>query len=107
MTDKIVLFTTVATIEEAERLARTLLDRRLAACVNLLPAVQSIYRWEGKIESASEILLVIKSRRALFEGIRDVVQSLHSYAVPELIAVPVVDGYAPYLNWIDQETEVQ
>jgi periplasmic divalent cation tolerance protein len=105
MTDKIVLFTTVSSPEEADRLARALVERRLAACVNIMPRVQSVYRWQGKVEDSSEILLVIKSRRPLFAALCEAVRALHSYEVPELIALPVVEGYAPYLDWIDQETE--
>lgn len=105
MTDKIVLFTTVSSPEEADRLARTLVERRLAACVNILPQVRSVYRWQGKVEDSSEILLVIKSRRALFAALSEAVRALHSYEIPELIALPVVDGYPPYLDWIEQETE--
>lgn len=105
MTDKIVLFTTVSSPEEADRLARTLVERRLAACVNILPQVRSVYRWQGKVEDSPEILLMIKSRRPLFAALAEAVRALHSYEVPELIALPVVDGSAPYLNWIDQETE--
>jgi periplasmic divalent cation tolerance protein len=105
MTDKIVLFTTVSSPEEADCLARTLVERRLAACVSILPQARSVYRWQGKVEDSPEILLIIKSRRPLFEALCEAVRSLHSYDVPELIALPVVEGYAPYLDWIDHETE--
>jgi len=105
MTDKIVLFTTVSSPEEADRLARALVDRRLAACVNILPQARSVYRWQGAVEESNELLLLIKSRRSLFEALREAVRALHPYDIPELIALPVVDGYAPYLDWIDHETE--
>ncbi len=81
------------------------MERRLAACVSILPQVRSVYRWQGKVEDSPEILLLIKSRRALFPALEEAVRALHSYEVPELIALPVVEGLAPYLNWIDQETE--
>jgi periplasmic divalent cation tolerance protein len=106
MTDKIVLFTTVASPEEADRLARALVDRRLAACVTILPQARSVYRWQGRVEESTELLLLIKSRRPLFAALSEAVRALHSYEIPELIALPVVDGNPPYLDWIDHETEV-
>jgi periplasmic divalent cation tolerance protein len=100
MTDKIVILCTCATEEEADRLARTVIDARLAACVNVLPRVRSIYRWKGAIESADECLLIIKSSRPLFDSLRTALEASHSYEVPEVIALPVVEGSANYLNWI-------
>jgi len=100
MTDKIVLLSTCATREEAEKLARLLLDARLAACVNVIPGVRSYYRWKGAIESADECLLVVKSSRDLIGSIGAVLEKEHSYEVPELLALPVVEGAANYLNWL-------
>jgi periplasmic divalent cation tolerance protein len=100
MTDKIVVLITCATPEEAERLARVLLDQRLAACVNVIPLIRSYYRWKGAIESADECLLVVKSSRELFGLIGTVLEKEHSYEVPELLALPVVEGAANYLNWL-------
>lgn len=100
----VVVFVTVGKREEAERVAEALVDERLAACCTLLPAVRSIYRWEGKVCRDEETLLIIKSRRALFEPLRARVKELHSYAVPEIIALPIVAGHAPYLDWIRAET---
>jgi periplasmic divalent cation tolerance protein len=100
MTDKIVVLSTCATQEEAEKLARALLDARLAACVNVIPRIRSYYRWKGAIESADECLLVVKSSRELIGAIGAVLEKEHSYEVPELLALPVVEGSANYLNWL-------
>ncbi len=104
MTDKIVVLTTCGSAEEAEKVARGLVDARLAACVNIVPGLRSIYRWKGAVEEAGEWLVVIKSRRDLLLGIREALTRLHSYELPECIAVPVVDGSEAYLAWIDSET---
>jgi periplasmic divalent cation tolerance protein len=103
MTDKIVVFNTCASADEAERLARRLVDERLAACVNVISPVRSFYRWKGNVEDSAEWLLVIKTSRALFALLRAVLESAHSYDLPEVIAIPVVDGSLNYLSWIDQE----
>ncbi|HTS48977.1 MAG TPA: divalent-cation tolerance protein CutA [Bryobacteraceae bacterium] len=107
MTDKIVVFNTCGSAEEGERIARALISKRLAACVNLLPAVRSIYRWKGAVEDAQETLLVIKSSRALFEELRAEIEKLHSYEVAEVIAVPIVDGSEAYLEWLGRELAVR
>ena len=103
MTDKIVVFSTAASADEAERIARALVNERLAACVNVIPAIRSIYRWHGKIEDSEEVLLIIKSSRERFDALRVSLEKLHSYEVPEVIAVPVVDGARNYLHWMDGE----
>jgi periplasmic divalent cation tolerance protein len=103
MTDKIVVFSTCDSEEQAGRIAHALLDQRLAACVNILPKVRSIYRWKGRIEDASEWMLIIKSRRDLMEQLRTAIAKIHTYEVPELLAVPVVDGSDAYLAWLDRE----
>ena len=100
MTDIIVILSTCATQEEAEKLARVLLDERLAACVNVIPHIRSYYRWKGAIESADECLLVVKSSRELFRSIGAVLEKEHSYEVPELLALPVVEGATNYQNWL-------
>ncbi len=82
------------------RIARTLVERRLAACVNLIPGVRSVYRWEGAIEEAVESLLVIKTDRDRLEALRAGVVEVHPYDVPEVIALPVVAGHEPYLAWV-------
>jgi periplasmic divalent cation tolerance protein len=103
MTDKVVVLTTCASPEQADRLARHLIEHRLAACVNILPAARSVYRWKDQIEEAAELVLVIKSRRDVFEKIREAIAHLHTYEVPEVIALPVVDGSEAYLSWLDRE----
>jgi periplasmic divalent cation tolerance protein len=100
MTDKIVVLSTCASPEEAEKIARALVEKKLAACVNILPAVRSIYRWKNAIEDEQETLLLIKSSRALFNELRSEIERLHSYEVPEAIAIPIVDGLDRYLEWM-------
>jgi periplasmic divalent cation tolerance protein len=100
MTDKILVLNTCSSEDEAERLARLLVDRRLAACVNIVPRIRSVYRWNGAVESAEEWLLLIKSSRPQFAQLRAAVEGAHSYQVPELLALPVVDGAAAYLEWM-------
>lgn len=103
MTDKIIVFSTCASTEEAERIARAVVTKRLAACVNVIPGVKSVYRWKGEVEDAEETLLVIKSSRALFEELRAEIEKLHSYEVAEVIAMPIVDGSEAYLGWLSRE----
>ncbi len=103
MTDKIVVFSACGSEEQAGRIARALVEQRLAACVNIVPGARSIYRWKGQIEDAVEWLLVIKSRRGLMDQLRVTIGSIHSYEVPELLAVPVVDGSESYMAWLDRE----
>ena len=101
MTDKIVVLSTCASEEEADRLARLLVERRLAACVNIVRGMRSVYRWKGEIESAEECLLIIKSSRANFEGLRTALEAAHSYELPETLALSVVEGSPTYLAWLD------
>ena len=103
MTDKIVVLTNCGSAEEAAKIARALVEKKLAACVNVMPACRSFYRWKGVIEDQQESLLVIKSSRALFNDLRVEIEKLHSYEVPEVIAVPIVDGSEGYLEWLDRE----
>jgi periplasmic divalent cation tolerance protein len=107
MTDKIVVLSTCTSAEEGERIARSLVEKRLAACVNLVPGVRSIYRWKGAIEDSPEALLVIKSSRALFEELRAEIEKLHSYEMPEVIAMQIVDGAEAYLDWMSQALVVR
>jgi len=104
MTEAIVVLVTAPTAERAAELARAVVEERLAACGNVLPGVRSIYRWEGKVQDDAEALLVLKTTRARFEPLRERILALHPYAVPEVIALPVVAGSAPYLAWIEAET---
>ena len=103
MTDKIVVFSTCESREEAERLAEAVLEKRLAACVNILAGVQSVYHWQGQLERSEEHLLMIKSSRKCFDQLRAVLSTVHSYEVPEVIAVGIVDGAESYLAWMDRE----
>src|SRR5579863_2437271 len=103
MTDKIVVLNTCGSVEEAERLARSLIDRRLAACVNVISPIRSFYRWKGAVADASEWLLVIKTSRPLFAELRTALESTHSYELPEILALPVMEGSANYLSWMDGE----
>jgi len=103
MTDKIVVLNTCASAEEAEKIAQRLVEVRLAACVTVLPGARSYYRWQGAIENADEWVLLIKTSRESFDSLRVELEKLHSYDVPEIIALPIVDGAANYLNWLDTE----
>ena len=103
MTDKIVVLTTCDSKKRADKLARHLVKQRVAACVNVMPKARSIYRWKEKVEEAFEWMLIIKSRRDLFDALRTEIQNQHSYEVPELIAFPIVDGSEAYLAWFDAQ----
>ena len=98
--DAIVVFMTAANGEEAARLADMLVGAHLAACVQILPEMESVYRWQGKIERQSEILLLAKTTSDKFEELEREVRALHSYETPEIIAVPVTQGSIPYLEWL-------
>jgi periplasmic divalent cation tolerance protein len=100
MTDKRVVLTTCGSPEEARRIAHELVERRLAACVNIVPQIESVYRWKGEVESATEWLLLIKTTAGAFELLRDAIVKLHSYAVPECIEIAIEDGSPAYLEWI-------
>src|SRR5438105_1721487 len=103
MTEFIVVFLTAGSSTEGERLARAVVEERLAACVNRIPHIQSLYRWEGKIERTEEELLIIKTRKELFSALEKKVRELHSYSVPEIIALPLVEGNEAYLRWLEEQ----
>lgn len=103
MTDKIVVLSSCGSAEEAERLARRLLETHTAACVNVITQNRSFYRWKGRIEDSSECLLLIKTSRDRFEALRAVLEGAHSYELPEVLALPVVDGSPNYLAWLTGE----
>jgi periplasmic divalent cation tolerance protein len=104
VSERLVALSTVATAPDAERIATVLVERGLAACVNVVPGVTSIYRWKGAVERDLELLLVIKTRADRFEALREALVSLHPYELPELIALPVEGGSLPYLAWLDEAT---
>jgi periplasmic divalent cation tolerance protein len=103
MTDKIVVLVTCGSAKEARKIARAVVKQRLAACANILSSpVQSVYRWKGSAESAKEFLLIIKTTKARFSKLRAEVTRLHTYEVPEIIALPVATGATNYLAWISE-----
>jgi len=103
MTEKIVVISACGSEEEAARIANKLIDAHLAACVNLIPKIRSFYRWRGKVEDSAEWMLIIKTSRDCFEPLRTVLEAAHSYELPEVLALPVLDGSPSYLAWIDGE----
>lgn len=104
--DAVVVLTTVSSEDEAVRLVRTLLERRLIACGTLVPGARSMYRWEGKIADEKEILLLLKTRSARVEALQEAFRELHPYRVPELLAMSVDTGLEKYLEWINTETSL-
>jgi periplasmic divalent cation tolerance protein len=105
MTNKRLVLTTSSSLNECRKIARALVERRLAACVNIIPGIESVYRWEGKIEEAQEYLLLLKTNDEVFPRLRDAIRELHSYQVPECITLVVDDGIPSYLKWIDESVE--
>jgi periplasmic divalent cation tolerance protein len=103
-TGYILILITTNTKKEAEKIAESLVESRLVACVNIMPAVTSVYYWKGEVCKESEVLLVIKTRAEHFDTLVEKVTQLHSYEVPEIIALPILRGYKPYLDWIKQVT---
>ena len=104
MSNARIVLTTAGSQEEARKIAHALVDRRLAACVNIVPQVESIYRWQGKVESAAEWLLVIKTQASTFEKVRTTIKELHSYDLPECVMLEVAAGSQEYLDWIAENT---
>jgi periplasmic divalent cation tolerance protein len=103
--EAVVVLVTAGSADEGARIGRTLVEERLAACVNVVGPMRSIYRWEGAVEDAEEWLLVLKARAADFAALEARVRALHSYAVPEVLALPVYGGAAAYLAWLDEATK--
>jgi periplasmic divalent cation tolerance protein len=100
----VVVLVTVGSPEHAQKIANQLLTEKKAACVNIMPKVESLFWWHGKIESAGEQLLIIKTRTALLDDVEKIVKSIHPYTVPEIIALPIVGGNKDFLDWVDKET---
>jgi len=98
----IIVFITVSSKKEAEKIAKQLIKNKLAACVNIVNGVKSLFWWKGKVDQAKETLLIVKSRKEKFNKLVKLVKANHSYAVPEIIAVPIACGFKPYLNWINE-----
>ena len=105
MADEIVILITTGSSDEAATIARTLVDEHLAACVNVIPGVRSFFFWEGKIQDAVEALLICKSRMPLMDAVIARVKTLHTYSMPEIIAVPIAAGLPTYLAWVKDATK--
>jgi periplasmic divalent cation tolerance protein len=105
MTDVRVVLTTASSTEEARRIANELVERRLAACVNIVTKLDSIFRWKDKLQESEEYLLLIKTNKGLFPKVRDAIKEMHSYELPECISLAVEDGTEEYLKWIDDNVE--
>jgi periplasmic divalent cation tolerance protein len=107
MTNKRLVLTIVASLEEAKKIAYTLVERQLAACVNIIPEISSIYRWKGKVEEAEEYLLLIKTTAEAFPSLCEAIQQLHPYEVPECLALNIDGGSENYLSWISDSVTKQ
>jgi periplasmic divalent cation tolerance protein len=103
--NEIVVLITASSMDEAAKLARSLVESKLAGCVNIIKDVRSIYAWKGKVEDESEVLMIAKTQKALFNDLIRKVKELHSYTVPEIIALPIVDGSEEYLKWLKEVTD--
>jgi periplasmic divalent cation tolerance protein len=103
MQDLILVYVTAGSPAEGERLARALVEEQLAACVNRIAPIQSVYRWQGKVEQSEEQLLIIKTVKSLFTALEKRVRELHSYSVPEIIALPIIEGSDDYLQWLAEQ----
>ncbi|MGD0885392.1 MAG: divalent-cation tolerance protein CutA [Thermodesulfovibrionales bacterium] len=104
--ETIVVFITASNEDEAARIARALVEERLAGCVNIIKGIRSIYSWMGKVQDEAEVLMIVKTRESLFDALSTRVKELHSYAVPEIIALPVIKGSTDYLTWLKEVTDV-
>jgi periplasmic divalent cation tolerance protein len=102
MTGKIIVLTSAGAKEEARAIADALVERKLAACVNIVGPIESVFRWKGEVDFANEFLLVIKTTADLFERVRDAIKELHSYELPECISVSIEDGSPAYLQWMQE-----
>jgi len=107
MSERLVVLCTVGGAEEAGRIARELVERRLAACVNILGGVTSVYRWQGKTAQEPEHLMIVKTTADRFGALREAIAAIHPYEVPEILALPIAAGHEPYLAWLDRSVEDQ
>jgi periplasmic divalent cation tolerance protein len=107
MTDKRIVLTTAGSEDEARKIARRLVERQLAACVNILSPVHSIYRWKDKIEEGREWMLIVKTTAAAFGQVREAIMEIHSYELPECICLPIEDGSEDYLAWIAESVSIE
>ena len=105
MTDKKVVLTTSGSREEAHTIARELVERKLAACVNIVAKIESIYRWQGKVQESEEFLLIIKTTDAAAARVKDTIREMHSYELPESIVLSITDGSEAYLKWIGESVD--
>ena len=105
MTNQRIVLSTAGTREEASKIGRSLVERKLAACVNIIPQIESIYRWQGKVESSQEWLLLIKTTVERFPSVREAISELHSYELPECIAINIEDGSPEYLKWLESSVQ--
>lgn len=102
--DEILVFITALNEDEAAKIARILVEARLAGCVNIIKNIRSIYSWQGKIEDEAEVLMIVKTQKPLFNALMKKVKELHSYTVPEIIAMPIIEGSEDYLKWLREVT---
>lgn len=104
MSEYIVVFITAPDEKSAQNIARLLVEEKLAGCVNIIKNIRSIYFWQDKIEDESEVLMVVKTKREIFKALKDKVRTVHPYSVPEIIAIPIIEGSEDYLKWLDEVT---
>ncbi len=102
--DTIVIFITASGEDEAAKIGHALVEARLAACVNIVRGMRSVYRWQGAVHDEAEVLMIVKTQKGLFEAVAKMVKELHSYSVPEIVALPLVEGSADYLKWLREST---
>lgn len=105
MTDKRIVLSTAGSKEEAQKIAHGLVEQRLAACVNIVGPIQSVYRWKGAVETAAEYLLVVKTTAPAFDRVREAIRALHSYDLPECVQLPIEAGNVEYLAWIAESVQ--
>lgn len=107
MNERLIIFITSANRKEADGISRKLVRDKLAACVNIIENIDSLFWWNGKVDTAKEVLLIVKSRKANLKAIYSLVKAIHSYEVPEIIAIPIVGGEKTYLKWLDDSCKIQ